>query len=69
MHTNLLRNITMTKSITISFTGPAELKELLERWAAEDDRPVSSILRQILKKEAERRTQAQEQNRQVQVKH
>jgi predicted transcriptional regulator len=45
----------MAKSITISFVGTSELKALLEKWAAEDDRSVSYILRNILKQESKRR--------------
>lgn len=42
----------------ISFVGTTELKTMLEQWAAEDDRSVSYVLRQILTREAQRRKQA-----------
>ena len=45
----------MSEPATICFVGTAELKELLEQWAAEDERSVSYIMRQILKREAQRR--------------
>jgi hypothetical protein len=45
----------MSKSITISFYGTTEQKELLEQWATQDDRSVSYIMRQILNREAQRR--------------
>lgn len=45
----------MSEPITICFVGTTEQKTLLERWAAEDDRSVSYIMRQILKREALRR--------------
>jgi hypothetical protein len=45
----------MSEQITISFVGTQEIKSLLEKWAAEDDRSVSYILRQILEREARRR--------------
>ncbi len=54
----------MSEQITISFVGTQEIKSLLEKWAAEDDRSVSYILRQILENEARRRaaeSQKQEQ--------
>lgn len=35
--------------------GTVEIKAQLEQWAAADDRSVSYILRQILKREAQRR--------------
>jgi predicted transcriptional regulator len=54
----------MSEPITISFVGTTELKALLERWAKEDDRSVSWVMRQILKKEARhrQRTYHTEQN-------
>lgn len=45
----------MSKPITISFVGTAQIKEWLEHWSKEDDRSVSATLRQILEKEAGRR--------------
>ncbi|MCG3210580.1 MAG: hypothetical protein FOGNACKC_04211 [Anaerolineae bacterium] len=42
-------------SITISFVGTLELKQLLETWAEQEDRSLSATLRQILTREAERR--------------
>lgn len=49
----------MSEPITMSFVGTAEQKALLEQWAKEDDRSVSYVMRQILKREAQRREQAQ----------
>lgn len=50
-----------TKKETISFVGTPELKLLLEQWAEEEDRNLSQIVRQILKREAQRRKQDKEQ--------
>lgn len=47
----------MSELTTISFVGTTEQKKLLKRWAKEDDRSVSYIMRQILKREAQRREQ------------
>jgi len=41
--------------ITMSFVVTPELKKLLEVWAQQDDRNISSLLRQILREEAKRR--------------
>lgn len=46
----------MSEPITISFVGTKELKALLQRWAEDDDRSVSYIIRQILERESVRRT-------------
>lgn len=59
----------MSEPITISFVSTTEQKALLERWAAEDDRSVSYVMRQILKREAQRRQQAQEQKQINQLSH
>lgn len=45
----------MPEPITISFVGTTEQKTLLEQWAKQDERSVSYIMRQILKREAQRR--------------
>lgn len=45
----------MMGQLTISFVGTTELKALLEKWAKQDDRSVSYILRKILEEEAKRR--------------
>lgn len=45
----------LEERITISFVGTAQLKSQLERWAAQDDRSVSYVLRKILESEARRR--------------
>ena len=45
----------MSEAITISFVGTEELRDLLKQWAEKDDRSVSYIIRQILKKEIQRR--------------
>lgn len=47
--------MTEEKLTTICFMGTVEIKAQLEQWAAADDRSVSYILRQILKREAQRR--------------
>ena len=52
----------MSDYVTISFVGTKKLKALLERWAKDDDRSVSYILRWILIKESERR-QVEKQQR------
>lgn len=49
----------MSEPATICFVGTAELKTMVEEWAKEDERSVSYIMRQILKREAQRRKQAQ----------
>lgn len=54
----------MSEQVTISFIGTQELKNLLKKWAAENDRSVSYILRQVLEKETRHRaaeSQKQEQ--------
>lgn len=45
----------MSKFITVSFAATAEQKTCLEQWAQQDDRSVSYILRDILKRELDRR--------------
>jgi len=45
----------MQEQITMSFVATRELKQLLESWAAQDDRSISATLRQILMREARRR--------------
>ena len=55
----------MTEAITISFVATTEIKSWLERWATEDDRSVSYIIRKILEREAQRRaaeTQREQQS-------
>lgn len=47
----------MSEPATICFVGTVELKAQLEQWAAEDDRSVSYIMRQILNRETQRRKQ------------
>lgn len=47
--------MTEEKLTTICFMATAEQKTLLEKWAAADDRSVSYIMRQILKRETQRR--------------
>lgn len=45
----------MTNRIIMSFAVTAELRDLLKRWAKQEDRTVSATLRQILEAEAFRR--------------
>ena len=45
----------MTDRIIMSFAATPELRELLKRWAKQEDRTVSATLRQILEAEAQRR--------------
>ena len=45
----------MSEQITISFVGNTKLKSLLVKWAKQDDRSVSYIVRKILEKEAQQR--------------
>lgn len=45
----------MSEPATICFVGTTELKTMVEEWAREDERSVSYIMRQILKREAQRR--------------
>lgn len=45
----------ITDRVTISFTATKKIHDLLKRWAAQEDRTVSSTLRQILEREARRR--------------
>ena len=49
----------MSEPATICFVGTTELKTMVEEWAKEDERSVSYIMRQILKREAQRRKQPQ----------
>jgi predicted transcriptional regulator len=49
----------MTEPLTVSFVLPAELKALLEKWAQEDDRSLSYIVRRLITQEAARRAQGQ----------
>lgn len=51
----------MSEPITICFVGTTDQKTLLEQWAAEDERSVSYIMRQILKREIQRRKQPQKE--------
>lgn len=51
--------MTEEKLTTICFMGTEAIKTQLEQWAAEDERSVSYVLRQILKREIQRRAQAQ----------
>ena len=55
----------MSEPATICFVGTTELKTMLEQWAAEDERSVSYIMRQILKREAQRRKQPQTNQKQT----
>ena len=48
------------QSITISAVVTRELKQLLESWAAQEDRTISATLRQILMQEAARRNRQQQ---------
>ena len=41
---------------TICFTASEQHKRLLERWAKEQDRSVSSVLRQLIEREQERQS-------------
>ena len=45
----------MNESITISFVGTTDMKNLLEQWAKQEDRTISATLRRILENEAQRR--------------
>lgn len=45
---------------TIAFVATIKSHELLKRWAAEDDRTVSAIIRRLLEQEARRRQAHQE---------
>jgi hypothetical protein len=55
----------MSEPATICFVGTTELKATLEQWAAEDERSVSYIMRQILKREAQRRKQPQAEQKPI----
>jgi hypothetical protein len=55
--------MTEEKLITICFMGTVEIKAQLEQWAAADERSVSYVLRQILKREAARRQAKPENNK------
>ena len=50
----------MQEQVTMSFVATSELKQLLERWAQQDDRTVSATLRQIITQEAQRRATRQQ---------
>ena len=55
----------MNKPITTSFVVTAELKQLLEQWAKDEDRTVSATLRRILESEAQRRAARQPSKQEV----
>lgn len=58
----------MSETVTKSFVLTKELVDCLEQWAKADDRSVSYILRDILKKECDRRAaQAQATKQQVEA--
>jgi hypothetical protein len=57
--------MTEEKLTTICFMGTEAIKTQLEQWAAEDERSVSYVLRQILKREIERRIQSQTEQKPV----
>lgn len=44
---------------TISFNGTPEIKAMIERWAADEQRSVSNLMRTIIAREAQRRQQTQ----------
>lgn len=50
------------KQITISFAGDEQMKSLLEKWASEDERSMSYILRKLIKREAQNREQKRSEN-------
>lgn len=50
----------MAKQTIITFAAPEELKELLKRWAQQEDRTLSATLRKILEREAQRREAGQQ---------
>ncbi len=49
----------MSNSTTISFVGTPQIKTWLEKWAKQDDRSVSYVMRKILNQEVQRRQQTQ----------
>ena len=53
----------MSQPLTISFVADSQIKSWLERWAREDDRSISYVLRQILKQEAQRRASENKQQK------
>lgn len=57
----------LDEAVTISFVGTAEIKAQLERWAQQDDRSISYVLRKILEKEAQSR-EASRQTAQAVIK-
>lgn len=55
----------MSELTTVSFLITREMKYRLKQWASESDRSVSYIIRQILEKETQRRTAAEDQRREA----
>ncbi|GIK39537.1 MAG: hypothetical protein BroJett011_33700 [Chloroflexota bacterium] len=58
----------MAEPTTICFVGTDELKAMLEKWAKEDERSMSYVLRQILKNEVQRRMVQSERQKPVSQK-
>lgn len=42
-------------NVAINISAPMEVKALVVRWAKEDDRAISSLIRQLIQQEAQRR--------------
>lgn len=45
----------MAEPMTISFVADEKIKQLLDKWAAEEDRSISSLIRRLIESERERR--------------
>ncbi len=50
----------MAQKTTITFNGTPEIKAMIERWATDEQRSVSNLLRTIILREAQRRGQVQQ---------
>lgn len=57
--------MTDEKLTTICFIGTEEIKAQLEQWAKRDERSVSYILRQIIKRELTRQEQINKKQNQA----
>lgn len=56
----------LTESITtISFVGTPEIKNQLKKWATDDERSVSYILRKMVETEAKKRTTEEQEKPQT----
>lgn len=56
-----LEQVEELEQFTIGFYGDSEILALLKKWAKEEDRSVSAVIRRLIKAEEVRRNGAQPQ--------